>query len=851
MCKPLSRTILEGSRDLLPSAKNYRLRTPGARLFRLALVASTLCITGAAQKVDHVMGRLVVQHRVAADVSDDLKTAERSGARLRARVAAIRVSVLDLPEAALDNVARALENSKRFTFVERDFVGHGALVPNDPQVGSQWHVNRVEAPAAWGLTTGSTAIPIAVVDSGVDGGHPDFAGKLLAGWNFLGSNSDTSDVLGHGTAVAGAAGAATDNGVGVAGIGWRTPIMPLVVLDASDYASYSNVANAIIYAADHGVRIINVSISGSSSSSLLQSAIDYAWNKGALVFAAAGNNSSSAPTYPAACNHAIAVSSTESDDTFSGFSNYGSWITLSAPGNYILTTNRGGGYGQWQGTSFASPIAAGVAALVWSARPALDRDSVLNILKQNADDLGAFGFDQQFGYGRVNAFKAVNAALSIGSDLTAPRVSIMSPGSGSTVSGTVMVSGSGTDNVGVSKCDLYVDANLTATGSASFGFAWNSGNVSNGGHSLEVRCTDSSANVGSSAVGVQVNNVAATDGPVAPPTPTPAPTPVPMTSSIFGPNAPTNSVWYTDLPVELGMKFRSDVSGKVYGVRFYKNAGETGPHTGSLWTATGQLLATGTFIAESASGWQQLTFANPVTIAANTSYVVSYHTNAGFTASWYYFQNNGVDNGPLHTLKDGTDGATTVFAYGAGGVFPTGTWHSTNYWVDVAFEANVSTKQATLLATTVSPDVPFYRDSPVELGVKFRSDVAGQVKGVRFYKGLGDTGAHTGSLWSSTGQLLATGRFTGETASGWQVLNFATPVVISANTTYIASYWTQLGFPLTQSAFYNAGIDNAPLHLLKEGVDGSNSVYKYGPGGVFPTDSYKASNYFADVLFSY
>ena len=131
--------------------------------------------------------------------------------------------------------------------------------------------------------------------------------------------------------------------------------MPLVVLDASDYASYSNVANAIIYAADHGVRIINVSISGSSSSSLLQSAIDYAWNKGALVFAAAGNNSSSALTYPAACNHAIAVSSTESNDTFSGFSNYGSWITLSAPGNNILTTNRGGGYGQWQGTSFASP----------------------------------------------------------------------------------------------------------------------------------------------------------------------------------------------------------------------------------------------------------------------------------------------------------------------------------------------------------------------------------------------------------------------------------------------------------------------------------------------------------------
>lgn len=343
-----------------------------------------------------------------------------------------------------------------------------------------------------------------------------------------------------------------------------------------------------------------------------------------------------------------------------------------------------------------------------------------------------------------------------------------------------------------------------------------------------------------------------TPTPTPDPTPSPTPTPTPATVNILGSGAPTNSVWYTDPPVELGVRFRSDVSGKVYGVRFYKNAAETGSHTGSLWSSTGQLLATGTFTGETASGWQQLTFTNPVTIAANTTYVVSYHTNTGFTASWYYFLNSGADSGPLHVLQDAAGNPSTVFVYGGGGVFPNGTWHSTNYWVDVAFTGDaVATSNTATLFGNAAPTTPLYRDPSVELGVKFRSDVAGKVTGVRFYKGAGDTGWHTGSLWSANGTLLATGTFTNETASGWQVLQFATPVSISANTTYVASYWTQSGFSLTQNAFYNAGVDNGPLHLLKNGVDGPNAVFKYGGGGIFPTDTYLASNYWVDIVFTY
>lgn len=488
----------------------YKWTAPVSFLFLLcAAVAVSQTVYGQGQRPDlpdHVSGRLVVQHREAADLGEDEVLVKQHGARIARRIENLRVSVLELPEAALDRVAARLAASGKFTFVERDFVAHGAILPNDPSFITQWHLTKLDAPSAWNITTGSTAVPVAVIDSGVDGTHPDLAGKLIAGWNFLSGNNVTADVLGHGTAVAGTIGAATDNGVGISGLGWKTPIMPLVVLNASDYASYSNVASAIIYAADHGVRIINVSICGTSSSSVLQNAVDYAWNKGALVFAAAGNQGSSALSYPAACARAIAVSSTEKTDARSSFSNYGPWITLSAPGNYILTTNRGGGYGQWYGTSFSSPIAAGVAAMALSVRPAMSRDTLLNLLKQTSDDLGTAGFDSYFGYGRVNAYKAVNAAASLSSDSTAPVTNITAPSQGATVSGLVSVNAWATDAGGVAKCELYVDSKLTATGTASVRFSWDSRLVANGSHALQVRCTDRSGNAGAADRVVNVSN---------------------------------------------------------------------------------------------------------------------------------------------------------------------------------------------------------------------------------------------------------------------------------------------------------------------------------------------------------
>ena len=230
----------------------------------------------------------------------------------------------------------------------------------------------------------------------------------------------TGDQLGHGTAVTGALAAATNNWAGVAGVTWQNPVMPLVAIDSAGYASYSNIAAAIQYAVDHGAKVINLSLGGYTSSAVLQGAVDYAWNHGALVVASAMNEGSQQPSYPAACNHAVAVSATNEGDSRASFSNFGSWITLSAPGNNILTTNSGGGYGYWYGTSLAAPLVSGVAALAFAVNPGLGAQGVLTALERGADDLGQPGFDVNFGWGRLNAYRTVMAALG-GAPAPAPK----------------------------------------------------------------------------------------------------------------------------------------------------------------------------------------------------------------------------------------------------------------------------------------------------------------------------------------------------------------------------------------------------------------------------------------------
>jgi len=392
------------------------LKTRGLLTAAAVLAAGFTGLIGrnalAAGLPDHVPGRLLLGGADTVEPALLDQVLRLHGAAVRRRLPGTRLHVVEISETASETILQSLRQTGLFQYVERDYyarTGSWPETPNDPSYASQWYLQKIGGPSAWTLNTGSPSVVVAVIDSGVFGQHPDLEAKLVPGWSFTASSGDTSDVLGHGTAVAGTVAASTNNGIGVAGVSWGSLIMPLVVVDSTNYAAYSDIASAIEYAADHGVRIINISIGGPNSSSALQSAVDYAWNKGALIFASAMNESTSAPYYPAACTHVVAVSASDNNDKLATFSNFGNWVTLAAPGTNILTTMNGGGYGYWNGTSFASPIAAGVAALVLAVNPKLTNQQLLTVLAATADDIGAPGFDSSFGWGRVNAARAVQA----------------------------------------------------------------------------------------------------------------------------------------------------------------------------------------------------------------------------------------------------------------------------------------------------------------------------------------------------------------------------------------------------------------------------------------------------------
>jgi len=302
------------------------------------------------------------------------------------------------------------------------------------------------------------------------------------------------------------------------------------------------------------------------------------------------------------------------------------------------------------------------------------------------------------------------------------------------------------------------------------------------------------------------------------------------------------------------VKFRADSNGVISGIRYYKSSTNTGTHVGSLWDANGTLLAQATFGAESTSGWQQVNFATPVAVTAGTTYVASYHTNTGHYADDTGYFANGVDNAPLHALQDGVSGANGVYAYGANSVFPNSSFQASNYWVDVVFSPTTTTNNCPCSvwpASAVPGTIDDGDTKAVELGMKFRSDINGRITGIRFYKATGNTGTHVANLWSSTGTLLASATFSGESASGWQQVNFPTPVSINANTVYVASYHTNIGHYSSDTGYFaSSGVDNGPLHALKNGISGGNGVYKYTANSAFPNSTFQSSNYWVDVVFT-
>lgn len=271
---------------------------------------------------------------------------------------------------------------------------------------------------AWNYTMGSADIKIAILDSGVLASHPEFAGRLLPGYDFINNDNDPHDDYGHGTHVAGIAAAGANNQIGMVGVCPRCSIIPVKVLDQSNQGSWGGVAAGITFAVDAGAHIINLSLGGNSLAPVIEEAINYAAQKNVVVVAAAGNARSNAPFYPAALDSVIGVAATRNDDTRWSLSNYGSFVDVAAPGYAVYSTyndlqNAYGGYNYMSGTSMAAPHVAGLAGLLLSQDPKRTPVQVRDIIRSTAIDLGDPGQDDYYGYGRVDAFEALKAGAPI------------------------------------------------------------------------------------------------------------------------------------------------------------------------------------------------------------------------------------------------------------------------------------------------------------------------------------------------------------------------------------------------------------------------------------------------------
>jgi len=301
-----------------------------------------------------------------------------------------------------------------------------SFYPNDPFIGDQWNLRRVGAPEAWEVTLGSYSLVVALVDSGIDRTHPEFANRLLQGYDYVNGDSDPSDDFGHGTHVAGILAAAANNSIGVAGLAPNVKLLPLKVLDANGSGTYDNIATAIRRAADSGAQVINLSLGGFAASSTLKGAVDYAMAHNALVVAAAGNCAQGGwacnylvnpDYYPAAYPGVLAVAASDHYDNWASYSGYKPYIALAAPGGTAgdqIWSTVPGGYDFRYGTSMATALVSAAASLVWTMAPTATYTQVSEILKSTAEQVGGYpyvgGRNDYFGYGRLNAGRAVRRA---------------------------------------------------------------------------------------------------------------------------------------------------------------------------------------------------------------------------------------------------------------------------------------------------------------------------------------------------------------------------------------------------------------------------------------------------------
>jgi thermitase len=365
-----------------------------------------------------VIGVNQTRPRACVDLTNlVLRTGGKSVSKVPAKGQTIAM-VVDVPSANLSTLLNEAQGAGLARYVEPNMVFKAQFVPNDPYYSNQWAPPKIQADWAWNTTKGNSSIIVAVIDTGIDYNHPDLKNNYAAlGYDWVNNDNDPLDDNGHGTHIAGIIGAVLNNAVGIAGVA-QVSIMAEKALNSTGYGFEIDLANAIIDAVDQGASILSMSWGSDYDSFLIHDAVQYAYGHGVLAVAAAGNSNTNSKFYPAAYDEAVAVAATDQFDTKAAFSNWGSWIAVSAPGVHVYSTmptyhvalNYEGynmDYDYLSGTSMACPHAVGVAALIWSRFPNATANWVRGQLSFTADDLGDPGFDVVYGAGRVNARKAV------------------------------------------------------------------------------------------------------------------------------------------------------------------------------------------------------------------------------------------------------------------------------------------------------------------------------------------------------------------------------------------------------------------------------------------------------------
>jgi thermitase len=359
-----------------------------------------------------VPGQFVIKFKPGTSSHARQAVVHARGGRVFERIPDLDIEAAEFPilkgganSHATEALINALTRHPNVEFVEPNYIYTVTYTPNDPGLSNQYAWNTIKAYAAWDATQGSSSTVIAIIDTGIQRSHPDLDTKIVAGYDFVQSDTAPDDGQGHGTHVAGTAAAKTNNRTGVAGTCPNCKLMPVRVLDNNGGGTLVNIAKGINYAADHGAHVINLSLISGTFSTTLQNAVDYAWNKGVFLACAAGNSNTNNPAsaYPAAYPNCFAVASTTSSDVRSSFSNYGSWVDVAAPGSSIYSTVINSRYTTASGTSMATPHVAGLAGLL--AAQGLTNTQIRQRICDTADKISGTG--TAWRCGRINADRAV------------------------------------------------------------------------------------------------------------------------------------------------------------------------------------------------------------------------------------------------------------------------------------------------------------------------------------------------------------------------------------------------------------------------------------------------------------